>query len=92
MCGYSYRARRFHGLVGIMLRNLRVRRSTGIYARLETCCNYLSIHRLAPLLVRQSSCGGGLDQTGILNVQSTVGWSILDVSTHFFVPLSSAQS
>ncbi len=84
MYGYSFRARRFHGLVGIMLRNLRIRRPTGIYARLETRRNYLSIHRLAPLLVRQSSRGGALDQTGILNVQSTVGLSILDVCTHFF--------
>lgn len=82
--GYNERSRRYHGLVGVMLRNMRIRRLTNIYARLETRRNYLSIHRLAPLLVRRHGAGGLLDRTGCLNIQATIGLSIFDVGTHFF--------
>jgi len=84
MYGYNERSHRHHGLIGVILQNLRLRRPTGIYARLETRRNYLSIHRLAPLLVRRQGEGGFLDQNGFLNIQSSISLSIFDVCTHFF--------
>lgn len=82
--GYNQRKRRYHGLVGVIFRNLRIRCPTRIYARSETRRNYLSIHRLAPLLVRDKTGGGLLDEKGEVNIQSTVSLSVLDVCTHFF--------
>jgi nucleoside-diphosphate-sugar epimerase len=82
--GYHDRAQRYHGVIGVILRNLRFRRQTGIYARLETRRNYLSIHRLAPLLVRERMGGGLVEGQGCLNIQSSISLSIFDVCTAFF--------
>ena len=84
MYGYNQRERRYHGLVGVIFRNLRIRCPTRVYARLETRRNYLSIHRLAPLLVRDKAGGGLLDERGEVNIQSTMSLSVFDVCTHFF--------
>lgn len=82
--GFHERKRSYHGLIGIVLRNLKVRSPTGIYSRLETRRNYLSIRRLADLLVRDRPCGAFLEANGCLNVQSSIGLSIFDVCASFF--------
>jgi nucleoside-diphosphate-sugar epimerase len=82
--GYHDRAQRFHGLIGVILRNLRIRCPTGIYARLETRRNYLSIRRLAALLVRDRPGGALLEASGFLNIQSSVNLSVFDVCSSFF--------
>lgn len=82
--GYHDRAQRYHGLIGVILRNLKIRCSTGIYARLETRRNYLSIRRLATLLVRDRSGGALLEANGCLNIQSSINLSVFDVCSSFF--------
>jgi nucleoside-diphosphate-sugar epimerase len=82
--GYHERAQRFHGLIGVILHNLRIRCPTGIYARLETRRNYLSIRRVAALLVRNRPGAGLLDENGYLNIQSSINLSVFDICTSFF--------
>ncbi len=82
--GYHDRAKRYHGLIGVILRNLKIRRSTGIYARLETRRNYLSIRRLATLLVRDRPGGALLEVNGYLNILSSINLSVFDVCSSFF--------
>jgi nucleoside-diphosphate-sugar epimerase len=82
--GYNDRAQRYHGLIGVILRNLKIRRSTGIYARLETRRNYLSIRRLATLLVSDRPGGALLEANGCLNIQSSINLSVFDVCNSFF--------
>jgi nucleoside-diphosphate-sugar epimerase len=82
--GYHDRAQRYHGLIGVILRNLKTRCPTGIYARLETRRNYLSVRRLATLLVRDRPDGALLEANGCLNVQSSVNLSVFDVCGSFF--------
>lgn len=82
--GYHDRTQRYHGLIGVILRNLKIRCPTGIYARLETRRNYLSIRRLAALLVRDRPGGALLEANGCLNVQSSISLSVFDVCSSFF--------
>lgn len=82
--GYNDRAQRYHGLIGVILRNLKNRCSTGIYSRLETRRNYLSIRRLATLLVRDRPGGALLEANGRLNIQSYINLSVFDVCSSFF--------
>jgi len=82
--GYHEQAQRYHGLIGVILRNLKIRCPTGIYARLETRRNYLSIRRLAALLVRDRPGGALLEASGFLNIQSSVNLSVFDVCSSFF--------
>lgn len=82
--GYHERAERYHGLIGLLLRNLKIRHSTEIYALLETRRNYLSIRRLATLLVRDRPGGTLLEGNGLLNIQSSINLSVFDVCSSFF--------
>ncbi len=82
--GYHDRVQRYHGLIGVILRNLKIRCSTGVYARLETRRNYLSIRRLAALLVRDRPSGALLEANGCLNIQSSINLSVFDVCSSFF--------
>lgn len=82
--GYHDRAQRYHGLIGVILQNLKLRRPTGIYARLETRRNYLSIRRLATLLVSDRPGGALLEANGCLNIESSINLSVFDVCNSFF--------
>lgn len=84
MYGYNNRKRSYHGVIGIILRNVKVRQPTGIYARLETRRNYLSIRRLANQLVRKHPSGTLLEANGCLNIQSSISLSMFDVCASFF--------
>jgi len=82
--GFNDRAQRYHGLIGVILQNLQIRCPTVIYARLETRRNYLSIRRLATLLVRGRPDGALLEAIGCLNIQSSINLSVFDVCNSFF--------
>lgn len=84
MYGWNRGGRRHHGLIGVLLRHLRLRRSTDIYARMETRRNYLSMNQLGPLLLRAGMGGICLDRLGIVNIQATLNLSIFDICTSFF--------
>lgn len=82
--GYHGLTMRYHGLIGVILRNLKIGCSTGIYARLETRRNYLSIRRVASLLVSDRLGPTLLEANGCLNIQSSINLSIFDVCNYFF--------
>ena len=82
--GYNVRVQRYHGLIGVILRNLKNRSPTSIYSRLETRRNYLSIQRLATMLVSCRPGGSLLETYGSLNVQSSINLSVFDVCSAFF--------
>jgi hypothetical protein len=82
--GYNDQANRYHGLIGVILQNLKICRPTGIYTRLETRRNYLSIRRLAAQLVRDQPGGALLEANGILNIQSSINLTVFDVCASIF--------
>lgn len=90
--GYNYDAYRYHGLVGVMLMNLCLRRPTSIYARMETRRNYLSISRVARTLVADRPGGAWLEVGGLLNIQASISLSIFDICSCFSAAFVSAQS
>jgi hypothetical protein len=82
--GYNRHTRRHHGLIGVMHRNLRQRKSTDIYARMETRRNYLSISHLVPELLRSKPGGRCIDGRGIVNVQAAISLSVFDLCKCYF--------
>jgi hypothetical protein len=84
MYGYNFISKRYHGLVGAILKNLSQCRTTRIYARLETRRNYLSVGKLASSLFHVRPGGALIERSGCLNVQSSVSLSIFDVCHCFF--------
>jgi len=68
----------------VMHKNLRERRSTDIYARMETRRNYLSMNQLATHLLRPQAEGYCLDRSGIVNVQAAISLSVFELCRRFF--------
>jgi hypothetical protein len=84
MYGWNRHAQRYHGLIGILLRQLRQRLPANVYARMETRRNYLSVNGLVSTLISQSVQGPVLGRRGIVNIQAATNLSIFDVCASFF--------
>jgi hypothetical protein len=83
MYGWNRHERRHHGLIGVLYRHLRLRRTTDIYARMETRRNYLCMNQLSPLLLRAGIEGSVLERSGVINIQAAINLSIVDVCGSF---------
>jgi hypothetical protein len=83
MYGYNRVKKKYSGLIGVMMNNLKTRKATTIYTRLETRRNYLSSQQMAASLF-SDPCRHYLDQSGIINLQAAVGLSAFDVSAAMF--------
>lgn len=77
--GYNEYSKRYHGLIGILLSNLRTNSPTSIYSHFSTRRNYISIRHLAQKLVCEHLEKINHDEHGCLNVQAPASLSVLDV-------------
>lgn len=83
MYGYNRSKMKYGGLIGVMMQNLKLRRSTSIYARMETRRNYLSSQRMASTLFADANLHH-LCRQGILNIQASLSMTIYDVCSMMF--------
>lgn len=83
MYGFNQCKKNYGGMIGVMINNLRQRRCTGVYGRLETRRNYLSSSQLSASLFSDLH-QHHLDQQGVLNVQAEFSVSIFDLCSLFF--------
>lgn len=81
--GYNNIKKIYGGLIGVMMRNLFTRKTTKIFAKLETRRNYLSAECVAGALCsgRQPFLWSG---QGIINIQAPMSLSVFDVCSAIF--------
>lgn len=83
MYGCSIASHSFHGLIGIMYRNILLRKPTTITSRLGTRRNYLSMNNLSANLRNHRTNSFILDRYGHLNIQASLELTIHEICSCF---------
>ena len=82
--GVNSHSNSLHGLIGLMLANLRRRVPTDIYSHLETRRNYLSICSISKYLRGNFAMDDLFRRKGVLNIQASSSKSVYEISSHFW--------